>query len=99
MAADLTPTLVLPLLPLRNAVLLPFTFMPITVGKSNTMAAIEPALAHEEKSFLVVAQRNPSVEQPKIEDLYGIGTRTIVKKIAHPKRSWSCWCRASHVSL
>jgi ATP-dependent Lon protease len=84
MLPDPTPgtVLTLPLLPLRNAVLLPFTFIPVTVGKTGSQAAVEAALLTEEKTFLMFAQRSPGVEQPGVNDLYTMGTRAVIKKMA-----------------
>jgi ATP-dependent Lon protease len=80
-----TPTdnvVVLPVLPLKNTVLFPHLFMPLAVGRPNSMAAIEAVLATEEKSFVVAAQRDADKEQPGLDDLYSIGTRAVVKKMA-----------------
>ncbi|HZY86780.1 MAG TPA: LON peptidase substrate-binding domain-containing protein, partial [Gemmataceae bacterium] len=49
---------VLPVLPLKNTVLLPYLFMPLSVGRPNSLAAVEAALATEEKTFVVTAQRD-----------------------------------------
>ncbi len=73
---------VLPVLPLKNTVLFPHLFMPLAVGRPNSMAAIESVLASEDKSVVAVAQRNADNEQPGLDDLYGIGTRAVVKKMA-----------------
>jgi ATP-dependent Lon protease len=73
---------VLPVLPLKNTVLFPHLFMPLAVGRPNSMAAIEAVLSTEEKSFVVAAQRDGSNEQPGLDDLYSIGTRAVIKKMA-----------------
>jgi len=73
---------VLPLLPLRNTVLFPHLFVPLSVGRPNSVAAIEAALATEEKTFLVAAQKDGSSEQPGFGDLYKVGTRAVIKKMA-----------------
>jgi ATP-dependent Lon protease len=72
---------VLPVLPLKNTILFPHLFMPLAVGRPNSMAAIEAVLATEEKSFVVAAQRDADNEQPGLDDLYPIGTRAVVKKM------------------
>jgi ATP-dependent Lon protease len=80
-----TPTenvVVLPVLPLKNTVLFPHLFMPLAVGRPNSIAAVEAVLATEEKSFVVVAQRDGNNEQPGIDDLYTVGTRAVIKKMA-----------------
>jgi ATP-dependent Lon protease len=73
---------VLPVLPLKNTVLFPHLFMPLAVGRPNSIAAVEAVLATEEKAFVVVAQRDGNNEQPSMEDLYSIGTRAVIKKMA-----------------
>jgi ATP-dependent Lon protease len=77
-----TNVVVLPVLPLKNTVLLPHQFMPLSVGRPNSLAAAEATLATEEKSFVLVAQRDPAVEQPGFDDLYPVGTRAVIKKMA-----------------
>jgi ATP-dependent Lon protease len=72
----------LPLLPLKNTVLFPYLLMPLSVGRPSSMAAVEAALATEEKEVVVFSQRDPSVETPKQEDLYGVGTRAIIRKMS-----------------
>ena len=74
----------LPVLPMKNTVLFPYLFLPLSVGRSATVAAVEAALATEEKTLLVVAQRDPNNEQPGPDDLYPIGTKAIIKKMARP---------------
>jgi len=39
--------LVLPLLPLKNTVLFPYLFIPLSVGRPQSLAAVEAALATE----------------------------------------------------
>jgi ATP-dependent Lon protease len=75
-------SIVLPLLPLKNTVLFPHLFIPLSVGRPQSLAAIEAALATEEKSFLVAAQIDPANEAPGLADLYPVGTRAVIKKMA-----------------
>jgi ATP-dependent Lon protease len=72
----------LPLLPIKNTVLFPGLFMPLSAGRPSSVAAIEAALATEDKAILVVAQRANNVEQPGLPDLYGVGTRAVIRKMA-----------------
>ncbi|RMG40093.1 MAG: endopeptidase La [Planctomycetota bacterium] len=71
----------LPVLPLRNTVVFPVVFAPLTVGRPGSIAAVEAALATEEKTLVVVAQKDPEVEEPSFEDLHQIGTRAVIKKL------------------
>lgn len=75
------PVWTLPVMPLKNTILFPFMFMPLAAGRSGSVAAVEAALASEEKAFVVVAQRDGSVEEPQPEDLFTVGTRAVIKKM------------------
>jgi ATP-dependent Lon protease len=81
-----TPTnnnvLTLPVLPLKNTVLFPYLFLPLSVGRPNSLAAVEAVLATEDKTFLAVAQRNADRDDLSAENLYGVGTRAVIKKMA-----------------
>src|SRR5437867_1496316 len=72
----------LPVLPLKNTVLFPYLFIPLSAGRAQSVAAVEAALTGEEKTLLLVAQRDPANEQPGLGDLYGVGTRGVIKKMA-----------------
>ena len=68
----------LPVLPLKNSVLFPHLFMPLSFGRPSSIAAVEAVLATEDKTFLAVALKNPEVEQPTAGDLYAVGTRAVI---------------------
>jgi ATP-dependent Lon protease len=70
----------LPVLPVKNAVLFPFLHMPFSVGRPTSIAAIDAAMASEEKELLVVCQRSSSVELPGKDDLYPVGVKAVIKK-------------------
>jgi len=63
----------LPLLPLRDVVVFPHATLPLFVGRSCSVAAVEAAVG-EEKLFLAVAQQRPEVARPKPRDLHETGT-------------------------
>lgn len=73
--------LTLPLLPIKRTVLFPGVMMPLTIGRERSMAAVNAAMKTEEKMIVVVAQRDPQMEAPGLEDLYTIGTKAIVKQL------------------
>jgi len=73
---------VLPILPLKNTVLFPYLFMPLSVGRPGSLAAIESILATEEKVFVVAAQKDSSNDTPGLDDLYSVGVRAVIKKMA-----------------
>jgi ATP-dependent Lon protease len=74
-------TVTLPLLPIKNTVLFPYVLMPFSVGRPMSMAAVEAALATEEKEIIVVSQRDASIEEPTQDDLHTIGTKAVIKKM------------------
>src|SRR5215208_7053184 len=73
--------LTLPILPIKRTVLFPGVMMPLTIGRERSMAAVNAAMKTEEKMIVVVAQRDPQMEAPGLEDLYTIGTKAIVKQL------------------
>lgn len=71
----------LPVLPIKNSVLFPGLLMPLTAGRPTSIAAIDAALASEDKELLIITQRDTSIETPGAEDLYAIGTKAVVKRM------------------
>jgi len=78
---------VLPVLPLKNTVLFPHLLMPLSVGRSSSLAAVQAALATEEKEIVLVAQRDPSNENPGQEDLHTVGTKAVIRKMSRPNEN------------
>ncbi len=72
----------LPVLPMKNTALLPNLVMPLSVGRSRSLAAVEAALATEDKEILLISQKDASVEAPGQNDLYTYGTRAIIRKMS-----------------
>ncbi|MCK4302795.1 MAG: LON peptidase substrate-binding domain-containing protein, partial [Candidatus Eisenbacteria sp.] len=63
----------LPLLPLRDVVVFPQVTLPLFVGRSRSVAAIEDAICRQ-KILFATAQCRPEVAQPSEQDLYPVGT-------------------------
>ncbi len=63
----------LPLLPLRDIVVFPHMIVPLFVGREKSIKALENVMGEDKKVFLI-AQKDGSVEDPKENDLYKIGT-------------------------
>ena len=76
-----TMVVTLPVLPIKRTVLFPGIMMPLTVGRDRSIAAIEASIKTEDKTILVVAQRDPQTEEPGLEELYTIGTKAMVKQV------------------
>lgn len=70
----------LPLIALRNMSIFPGTLVPILVGRKKSMQVIRQA-EKDNKYFGVVTQRDAGIEDPKIEDLYTVGTVVEVSQI------------------
>ncbi|MCB1669065.1 MAG: endopeptidase La [Porticoccaceae bacterium] len=63
----------LPVLPLRDVVVYPHMVIPLFVGREKSILALDEAM-EQQKQILLVAQRDPSIDDPKLDDLYAIGT-------------------------
>lgn len=72
---------VLPVLPLRNTVLFPGVVIPITVGRDKSIKLIKDAYNKKDKTIAVVSQKDVSIEDPEINDLYRIGTAAYILKL------------------
>ncbi len=72
----------LPVLAMKHTVVFPFTISPLAVGRPLSLAAAEVALASEEKTVLLLTQRDPDVEQPTADDLFTVGTRAVIKRMS-----------------
>ena len=73
-----------PLLPLRDIVVFPQMIVPLFVGRDKSVAALEAAMAADKEIFLV-AQIDPSEDDPDRDDLYDLGvTATVVQLLKLP---------------
>jgi len=76
--------MLLPLVPLRDVVIFPGVVTPLFVGRDKSINALQKAMA-DDKSVMLIAQRNADDEDPTLEDLYKIGTvSTILQLIKLP---------------
>ncbi|WP_338504379.1 endopeptidase La [Sphingomonas kaistensis] len=65
-------TLSLPILPLRDIVVFPKRIVPLFVGREKSVAALEAAMGQDKQIFLV-AQLDPSEDDPNRDALYDLG--------------------------
>jgi ATP-dependent Lon protease len=65
-------TRTLPILPLRDIVVFPHRIVPLFVGREKSVAALEAAMAGDKELFLV-AQLDPSEDDPERDQLYDLG--------------------------
>jgi ATP-dependent Lon protease len=69
----------LPILPVRDTVLFPHAVLPLTVGRESSVQLINSL--GEDKTIVVVAQREARVDTPQPTDLYTVGTLAVVHKV------------------
>ena len=70
----------LPILPLRDTVLFPNSFMPLAVARESSVRLIDQAVA-DGSPVGVFTQRDAAIEEPAQDDLYPIGTLTHIHKM------------------
>ena len=73
-----------PLLPLRDIVIFPSMVVPLFVGREKSITALQAAMAGD-KQIMLAAQKSAQQDDPKLGDLYPIGTlSTILQLIKLP---------------
>ncbi len=78
------PRGLLPLLPLKEAVVYPRMVVPLMVGRQASVAAVEECLASDRPLF-ICAQTDPNIELPGMGDLHKIGvTANILQTMRMP---------------
>ena len=70
----------LPVLALRGLCVFPKMLTHFDVGRKSSMAAVEEALREDQQIFLVT-QKDVETDHPKRNDLYTVGTVSIVKQV------------------
>lgn len=70
----------LPLLPLKNVVILPKSIIPIIVGRKISVAAVEQALQGD-RTLFITAQKDQDIELPTKNDLFVYGTRSTILQV------------------
>src|SRR5215471_14597675 len=70
----------LPILPLRDTVLFPNSFMPLAVARESSVRLIDEAISGG-KLIGVFTQRDASIEEPGQGDLYRVGTASQIHKM------------------
>ncbi len=70
----------LPVVALRDLVFFPYIVLPILVGRARSVAALDQSRATDDL-VLLVAQRDPSVDDPSGSELFRVGTVARVVQI------------------
>src|ERR1700733_10995447 len=69
----------LPVLPVRDTVLFPHAVLPLTVGRESSIQLIESL--GDQRTIVVVAQRDARQDMPQPEQLHEYGTLATVHKV------------------
>ena len=72
--------IVLPAIALRGTTILPGMIVHFDVSRERSVKAIEAAMLHDQKIFLVT-QIDPEVESPDLAGVYHVGTITYIKQV------------------
>jgi len=74
----------LPLLPLRDVVVFPHMVIPLFVGRSKSIKALEAAM-EAERRIMLVAQKTAAKDEPSVEDMFEVGcVATILQLLKLP---------------
>ena len=71
---------VLPVLPLKDTVVFPYIILPLSVGRDKSVLAVDRALS-ESRVIMLVAQRDPALDNPGEEDLFPVGTAAVIMRM------------------
>ena len=77
---DLTEFVEIPVIPLRGLVLFPKMNLHFDVGRKKSIAALKHAM-NKNQRILLVAQRDASIDNPKLEDVFEIGVICNIKQL------------------
>ncbi|URJ30080.1 endopeptidase La [Blochmannia endosymbiont of Camponotus sp.] len=67
----------IPVLPLRDVVVYPHMVIPLFVGRDKSIRCLESAM-NDDKKIMLVAQKEASTDEPSINDLFSVGTISII---------------------
>ena len=70
----------LPVLPLKDAVIYPYIIVPLSVGRESSILAVDAALS-DHRIVALVAQKDPTVEEAGEGDLHAVGTAAAIMRM------------------
>ena len=73
----MTKEIILPVLPLRDIVVFPYMVVPLFVGRSKSIKALEDVMSNNKK-IMLLTQKNPDCDDPEYSDVFHQG---IIAKI------------------
>ncbi|MFC3033984.1 endopeptidase La [Pseudoalteromonas fenneropenaei] len=80
MTLERTDRVEIPVLALRDVVVYPHMVIPLFVGREKSIRCLEAAMEADKQIFLV-AQKDATVDDPSIDDLYQVGTIATVLQL------------------
>jgi len=88
MRTEKPETTLVPLVPLRDMVVFPSMMAPFVVGRRASILALEATLATQEKKIFLATQRDPKVDDPKMDEIYLVGViATVVQNLKLPNQN------------
>lgn len=70
-------TTLIPLLPIRDVLVMPFTVTTLFAGREKSIRAINYALSHNKELFLSL-QKDALIDDPELKDIYQVGVRASI---------------------
>ncbi len=87
------PADAVPIVPIRHLSLFPGTVMPVSLGRELSIAAAQEAVRHGKKIALL-AQRDPSTQEPQAADLFEVGVlATVIRYVTTAEGSHQLVCQ------
>lgn len=71
---------IMPIVALRGMTILPDTLIHFDINRKITINAVETAM-EQDQQVLLLMQKDPNVEDPKLDDLYSVGTVAEIKQL------------------
>jgi len=71
---------ILPVLPLPDVVVFPYMIVPLFVNRDRSAKAVDQSLS-ENRMIMVVAQKDPNIDDPKAADLHQFGTVALIMRM------------------
>ncbi len=72
---------VVPILPLRNVVVFPLAFVPLSVGQPRSIRLVDDIASQSERVIGLVTMTNPEIPEPGPEGVYTVGTAAYVHRV------------------
>ncbi len=71
----------LPLLPIRDIVIYPFMILPLFIGRSSSIKAVDHSLSTSDRMILLSSQKDIKSEAPVPSEIYELGTVAMIMRM------------------